>query len=74
MDIPHRLPISCKIQIKILLSKLNDGESMKTLHRFTHHRPHQRHTHTRLFNDEITMEIFHRLHISSKLHEKNQGM
>ena len=74
MEISHRLPIACKIRLKFPISQFNDGESMKTLHRFTHHHPHQRHTNTSLRNDVTTMEILHRLHISSKLHVKSQSM
>ena len=68
IEISHRLPIVYRMQTKLPQSSINDGESMKTLHRFTHRRLHQRHTHTSLWNDVNAIEIFHRLHISSKLH------
>ena len=74
MEISHQLPIAYRMQTKLPQSSINDGKSMKTLHRFTHRRLHQRHTRTSLWNDVNTMEIFLRLHTSSKLHEKGQSM
>ena len=74
MEISHQIPIACKFQLKLPRSQGNDGESMKILHRFTHHRLHQRRAFTNLYTDVNSMEIFHRLHISSKLHEKSQSM
>ena len=66
MEISHRLPIACRIQLKLPIFLFNDGESTNTLHRFIHRRLHQRHTHASPCNDVNTMEIFHRLHIPSK--------
>ena len=74
MEISHRLPIADKILRKLPQSSLNDGVSIKSLHRYTHRLLNQRHTHKTLQNDVITMEISHRLHISSKVHENDKSM
>ena len=74
MEISHQLPIACKFQLKRPIFQFNGGESINTLHRFIQRRMHQRHTNTSLCNDVNTMEIFHRLRISSKVHENSKYM
>ena len=55
---------------KLTQSSINDDESMKTLHRFTHRSLYLHHIHTGLCNDVNTMEIPHRLHIAKNIDMK----
>ena len=75
MDKRWKFTIDCptlvEVKQKYPQHLINDDEPMNILHRFNHRRQYQHYSHARLCNDVITMGIFHRLHIYSKVHEKH---